>query len=306
MTLKNIKYVLLSLIAACALVFTGSARADATSKAADARAAREDIKKTLGFVPSFFNAFGDSALPGTWQEMKGLQLNPKTALSGRIKELIGLGVAAQVPCRYCIYAHVEFAKLNGASDTELNEAVAVAAAERHWSTILWGRQVDEARLRADVARLLGPRKPPSGAAIVVTDGRTALDDIQRTFGFVPELLRAVPEQALPGAWREMKDLKLDSSTQLSAKNKALIALAVASQVPSRPCVIAETEFAKAGGANDAEIAEAVGMAAITRNMSTLLNGLQVDEAVFRGDVEKLVAGAKAAAKKSAAKPTALR
>ena len=56
----------------------------------------------------------------------------------------------------------------------------------------------------------------------------------------------------------------------------------------------------------AEIAEAVGMAAITRNMSTLLNGLQVDEAVFRGDVEKLVAGAKAAAKKSAAKPTALR
>ena len=87
MTLKNLKYVLLTLIAACALVFTGSARADATSKAADARAAREDIKKTLGFVPSFFNAFGDSALPGTWQEMKGLQMNPKTALSGRIKEL---------------------------------------------------------------------------------------------------------------------------------------------------------------------------------------------------------------------------
>ena len=305
MTLKNLKYVLLTLIAACALVFTGSARADATSKAADARAAREDIKKTLGFVPSFFNAFGDSALPGTWQEMKGLQLNPKTALSGRIKELIGLGVAAQVPCRYCVYAHVEFAKLNGASDTELTEAVAVAASERHWSAILWGRQVDEARLRADVARLLSPRKPSTSPAIVVVDAKSALDDIQRTFGFVPELLRVVPEHALPGAWREMKDLKLDPSTQLSAKNKALIALAVASQVPSRPCVIAETEFAKAGGASDAEIAEAVGMAAITRNMSTLLNGLQIDEPTFRGDIEKLVAGVKAAAKKPA-KPTAAR
>ncbi|MGC4089508.1 MAG: carboxymuconolactone decarboxylase family protein [Polyangiaceae bacterium] len=113
------------------------------------------------------------------------------------------------------------------------------------------------------------------------------------------------EPALPGAWREMKDLKLDPSTQLSAKNKALIALAVASQVPSRPCVIAETEFAKAGGASDAEISEAVGMAAITRNMSTLLNGLQVDEPTFKSDIARLVANVKAASK-NAPKPTAAR
>jgi AhpD family alkylhydroperoxidase len=206
-----------------------------------------------------------------------------------------------------VYAHVEFAKLNGASDTELNEAVAIAGAERHWSAILWGQQIDEAKLRADVARMLSGKKPAAtGPAIPVIDAKTALDDIQRTFGFVPELLRRVPEPALPGAWREMKDLKLDPSTQLSAKNKALIALAVASQVPSRPCVVAETELARAGGASEAEISEAVGMAAITRNMSTLLNGLQVDEAGFRADVDRLVAGAKAAAKNAAAKPTAKR
>jgi AhpD family alkylhydroperoxidase len=305
MTLQNLKYVFFSLLALCALVLTRPAHADAASKAAAARATREDIKKTLGFVPAFFNSFGDSALPGTWQEMKGLQLNPKTALPGKVKELIGLGVAAQVPCRYCIYAHVEFAKLNGASDVELNEAVSVAAAERHWSAILWGKQIDETKLRADVARLLAPKKAVTGPAIVVVDAKTALDDIQRTFGFVPELLRNVPEPALPGAWREMKDLKLDPSTQLSAKNKALIALAVASQVPSRPCVVAETEFAKAGGASEAEISEAVGMAAITRNMSTLLNGFQVDEASFRADIDRLVAGVKAAAK-AAPKPTAAR
>ncbi|MFZ5893645.1 MAG: carboxymuconolactone decarboxylase family protein [Myxococcota bacterium] len=307
MSLSNIKHLFFSLLALCALVFAGTARADANSKAAEARAAREDIKKTLGFVPAFFNSFGDSALPGTWQEMKGLQMNPKTALSGRVKELIGLGVAAQVPCRYCIYAHTEFAKLNGASNTEIDEAVAVAASERHWSAILWGRQIDEAKLRADVARLLTPNQKKSAAApsIVVVDAKSALDDIQRTFGFVPELLRAVPEPALPGAWREMKDLKLDPTTALSAKNKALIALAVASQVPSRPCVIAETEFAKAGGASDAEISEAVGMAAITRNMSTLLNGMLVDENTFRSDIARLVANVKAAAK-TAPKPTAAR
>ena len=33
------------------------------------------------------------------------------------------------------------------------------------------------------------------------------------------------------------------------------------------------------------------MAALTRSMSTMLNGLQVDEAQFRRDVDRLVKGA---------------
>ena len=41
------------------------------------------------------------------------------------------------------------------------------------------------------------------------------------------------------------------------------------------------------------------MAAITRNMSTLLNGQQVDDRAFRADVDRLVAGVKAAQKKAA-------
>ena len=55
------------------------------------------------------------ALPGVWDEMKNLQLNKNTALPPKIKELIGLGVAAQIPCQYCITAHTEFARMNGAS-----------------------------------------------------------------------------------------------------------------------------------------------------------------------------------------------
>ncbi len=65
-------------------------------------AARADIGKTLGFVPQFFLKLPEGMLPGAWEEMKTLQMNPNTALPGRTKELIGLAVAAQVPCRYCI------------------------------------------------------------------------------------------------------------------------------------------------------------------------------------------------------------
>ena len=66
--------------------------------------------------------------------MKTLHLNPATALPGKYKELTALAVAAQIPCEYCIYAHTEFAKLNGATEAEISEAVAMGALTRKWST----------------------------------------------------------------------------------------------------------------------------------------------------------------------------
>ncbi|MEO7958365.1 MAG: carboxymuconolactone decarboxylase family protein, partial [Fibrobacteria bacterium] len=83
--------------------------------------------------------------------------------------------------------------------------------------------------------------------------------------------------------------------------KELVGLAVASQVPCKFCVIAHTEFAKLNGASEQEIAEAIGMAAFTREMSTFLNGMRVDETQFKADISRLVKGAQAAAKNSAKK-----
>jgi AhpD family alkylhydroperoxidase len=63
------------------------------------------------------------------------------------KELMGLAVASQIPCQYCIYFHTEAAKLNGASDEEIKETIAMAAIVRHWSTMLNGSQVDLATFK---------------------------------------------------------------------------------------------------------------------------------------------------------------
>src|SRR5712671_529638 len=68
--------------AAAALLLLGvsaSARAEgAKAGGGAAAAARADIAKTLGFVPQFFLKFPEEALPGAWDEMKSLQLNPGT------------------------------------------------------------------------------------------------------------------------------------------------------------------------------------------------------------------------------------
>jgi AhpD family alkylhydroperoxidase len=109
---------------------------------ASAQAAYRDIEKTLGSVPGFFKAFPESGIAGAWAEFKSVQLNPKTKLDAKTKELIGLAVAAQIPCQYCIYFHTAVARANGATDQEIGEAVAMAAIARHWSTVLNGMQID--------------------------------------------------------------------------------------------------------------------------------------------------------------------
>lgn len=102
----------------------------------------KDIEKTLGLVPKFFLLFPEEGISGAWSEFKGLQLNPHTALNGKSKELIGLAVAAQIPCEYCAYFHRAAAKLNGATDKEIQESLAASALARHWSAIFHGPEID--------------------------------------------------------------------------------------------------------------------------------------------------------------------
>ena len=306
--MKTMKFTKVLMVAVAGLAFASTARAAENPAAA---AAKADIQKTFGFVPQFFIRFPEAALPGAWEEMKTLQLNPNTTLPGRTKELVGLGVASQIPCKYCIYAHTEFAKLNGASDAEIGDAVAMAAITRHWSTYLNGIQTDETTFRAEIAKILdnvkkaSASKSPAPAPVAVVDGNSALKEAtQMLGGYAPEFIRTFPEPARAAAWRTFRDVQLSPSTALNGKQKELVGLAVAAQVPCRFCIIAHTEFAKLNGATDAEIKEAIGMASLTRELSTLLNGMQVDEAQFRRDVDRLVKGAKAAAKKNP--PTAQR
>src|SRR5207253_3866499 len=114
----------------------------------------QEIKTTFGTVPTFFKEFPESGLIGAWEEFKAIQLNPKTALSPKTKELIGVAVAAQIPCRYCTYFHKKSATFNGATKAELNMAIAVSAIARKWSTYFNGAQLDMASLQADVDKMM--------------------------------------------------------------------------------------------------------------------------------------------------------
>jgi len=158
--MREISALFVTLTAAAGIFSSPGLVVSASAQDAGAQAAYRDIEQTLGSVPTFFKLFPEIGIAGAWAEFKAVQLNPATKLDGKTKELIGLAVAAQIPCHYCVYFHTAAAKLNGATDQEIREAVGMAAISRHWSTVLNGMQVDTAAFKTEtdaVLRLAGEK-----------------------------------------------------------------------------------------------------------------------------------------------------
>ena len=99
--------------------------------------AKTELEQTFGTFPSWFAAYPKHALPEAWELFKTLK-GPKSSISLKNAELIQLAVASQIPCVYCVYFHRISAKAYGATDAEINDAVALGAESRHWSMVLQG------------------------------------------------------------------------------------------------------------------------------------------------------------------------
>lgn len=99
-----------------------------------------------------------------------------------------------------------------------------------------------------------------------------------------------PEQGVEAAWASYKSVFLDPDAALDTRTKELMALAVAAQVPCDYCVYYHTMAARAHGATDAEIREALAVASLIRKWSTMLNGSQYSETRWRREVDAMFSG----------------
>lgn len=101
-------------------------------------------------APMFFkDAYPEHALESALQA-RGVLEGEEAALDSKTRELIALGVAAQIPCTYCVYSHTRNARAQGATEAEIREAVAAAATVRQWSTVLNGMQYDLEAFKAEI------------------------------------------------------------------------------------------------------------------------------------------------------------
>jgi AhpD family alkylhydroperoxidase len=98
-----------------------------------------EIAGALGLVPSFMNNVPDERIGAEWELFKQVQ-GQENHLPMKYRELIGLGIAAAQKCHYCVYFHTKFAKVFGATDAEIEEALSFAKSNAGWSTYINGVQ----------------------------------------------------------------------------------------------------------------------------------------------------------------------
>lgn len=109
----------------------------------------KEIEQTLGLVPTFFKLVPDRSLELEWKLFKTLQLED-SPIPNKYRELIGVAISAVTKCRYCSYFHTEVAKLFGATNEEIEDAVHYAKSSAGWSAYLNGMQVDYDQFRNEL------------------------------------------------------------------------------------------------------------------------------------------------------------
>jgi AhpD family alkylhydroperoxidase len=112
----------------------------------------QDMRETLGIVPSFFSRFPDQFLDHEWTLFKELGLG-EPLIPNKYKELIGVAVHAETKCRYCTLFHTEAAKLFGATEAEIQEAVHYAKFTVGWSVYLNGIREDEDQFAEELQQI---------------------------------------------------------------------------------------------------------------------------------------------------------
>ena len=108
----------------------------------DWKKAQAEMKAMFGTVPVMFAEMPAHVRVSSWNWFKTTQFDPNAAIPPKYAELMSLAVASQIPCGYCIYAHTTMARMLGATDEEIKEAVMKAGEVRNWSTVLNGNSVD--------------------------------------------------------------------------------------------------------------------------------------------------------------------
>ncbi len=109
----------------------------------------QEMRERFGRLLPFFDRVPDEFVDAEWDLMKRLHLG-ETLIPNRYKELIGVAVAAASRCRYGSVLHAELARLHGASDAEIEEAVHYTKLVTGWSLLMNGLRVDEGRFEDGV------------------------------------------------------------------------------------------------------------------------------------------------------------
>jgi len=114
----------------------------------------------------------------------------------------------------------------------------------------------------------------------LSEYKDTLVDIKKTMGLVLDQFKAIPPEALPHEWAEMKTFSF-GKTKIPAKYRELMGLAIAASIKCPYCIYFHTRAARMNGATDEEIAETAMLTRFTTGWSSILHVADIDLAEFK-------------------------
>ena len=100
-----------------------------------------EIEDAFGMVPGYLDALPDQELVNEWPNLKRF-LFGETKLDPKVREFVGLAMAAAIGCEYCRHFHREAARLHGTTDAELSELAFLASYTPRYSALIQAQDYD--------------------------------------------------------------------------------------------------------------------------------------------------------------------
>ena len=113
-----------------------------------------------------------------------------------------------------------------------------------------------------------------------------LNDIKKTFGFVPGFMKGLPQEVLMNDWPLMKKYTLGES-KVPAKYRELLGLAVAANIKCPYCQLFHKSVAQMYGATPEEFAEIAFLASYTSRWSAMIHAQHYDYDTFAKETQQI-------------------
>jgi AhpD family alkylhydroperoxidase len=110
------------------------------------------MKEMLGTVPTMFKTLPDDILEQEWQLFKHNEID-EGPIPHKYRQLMGLALHAVSKCRYCTFFHAEMARLHGATDAEVEQALEYTKSSIGWSAYLTGHRLDLEQFQKEVGQI---------------------------------------------------------------------------------------------------------------------------------------------------------
>lgn len=113
-----------------------------------------------------------------------------------------------------------------------------------------------------------------------------LKEIEETMGIVPGFMKALPENVLIQEWPLFKKYNFEE-TQIPAKYRELMGLAVAANIKCPYCQLFHKGAAIMNGATEEELAEIAFLASYTSRWSAIIHAQHYDYEKFKEEFEQI-------------------